>query len=150
MNSYKIIYTCGGDALEISPDSPCRLVEDGLHGFDCTGFDVRISSYAASHGGYVRTRRFAERELSLTFEIDAFGEERENIRRKIISMLSPETDGVLDITLFGVHRTIEVSRSLSAAPSPTGLKLPCILLRPRYSSGITKAESSGSGMPLPC
>lgn len=108
MNSYKIIYTCGGDALEISPDSPCRLVEDGLHGFDCTGFDVRISSYAASHGGYVRTRRFAERELSLTFEIDAFGEERENIRRKIISMLSPETDGVLDITLFGVHRTIEV------------------------------------------
>lgn len=108
MNSYKIIYKSGGDELEISPDGTCRLVEDGLHGFDCTGFDVKISSYAASHGGYVRTRRFAERELSLSFEIAAFGEERERIRRKIISMMSPESDGVLDVTLMGVHRTIEV------------------------------------------
>ncbi len=108
MNSYKIIYTCGGESLEIAPDSPCRLVEDGLHGFDCTGFDVKISSYAASHGGYVRTRRFAERELSLTFEIAAYGEDRERIRRKIISMTSPESDGMLDVTMFGVHRTIEV------------------------------------------
>lgn len=108
MNSYQILYSSGGNLLEISPDSSCRLVEDGLHGFDCTGFDVRISSYAASHGGYVRTRRFAERELSLTFEIAAAGEEGEKIRRKIISMTSPESDGILDITLFGAHRTIEV------------------------------------------
>ena len=106
--SYKIIYKSGGDELEIAPDGLCRLVEDGLHGFDCTGFDVKISSYAASHGGYARTRRFAERELSLCFEIAAFGEERERIRRKIISMMSPESDGVLDVTLMGVHRTIEV------------------------------------------
>ncbi len=108
MNSYRIIYTSGGERLEIAPDAACRLVEDGLHGFDCTGFDVKISSYAASHGGYARTRRFAERELSLTFEIAAFGEEREKIRRKIISMTSPEADGELDVTLLGVHRTIEV------------------------------------------
>jgi len=108
VNSYKIIYTSGGQRLEIAPDGACRLVEDGLHGFDCTGFDVKISSYAASHGGYARTRRFAERELSLTFEIAAIGEERERIRRKIISMMSPEADGELDVTLFGVHRTIEV------------------------------------------
>ena len=108
MNSYKIIYSCGGEELEISPDASCRLVEDGLHGFDCTGFDVKISSYAASHGGYVRTRRFAERELSLTFEIAADGAERERIRRKIISMTTPESDGVLDINLFGIRRSIDV------------------------------------------
>lgn len=108
MNSYCILYQSGGETLEISPDAACRLVEDGLHGFDCTGFDVKIQPYAASHGGYAQTRRFAERELSLTFEIAGHGEAAEQIRRKIISMTSPESDGVLDISLFGVRRMIDV------------------------------------------
>lgn len=108
MSTYKIIYISGDHRLEIAPEAECRLVEDGLHGFDCTGFDVKIQPYAASHGGYAQTRRFAERELSLTFEIAAHGERAEEIRRKIISMTSPETDGTLDVTLFGVRRTIEV------------------------------------------
>ena len=95
MNSYCIIYQSGGESLEISPDAECRLVEGGLHGFDCTGFDVKIQP-------------FAERELSLTFEIAEQGERAEEIRRKIVSMTSPESDGVLDVSLFGVRRTIDV------------------------------------------
>lgn len=108
MKDYKILYTSGSHQLEISPDGDCRLVEGGLAGFDCTGFDVKIRPYAASHGGYAQTRRFAERELSLTFEIAASGDRAEEIRRKIISMTSPRSDGVLDVTMAGVRRTIEV------------------------------------------
>lgn len=108
MNTYRILYESGGHSLEISPDAECRLVEDGLHGFDCTGFDVKIQPYAASHGGYAQIRRFAERELAVTFEIAAHGERAEEIRRKIISMTSPQSDGTLDVTLFGIRRTIDV------------------------------------------
>lgn len=107
MNTYRIVYKSGGKRLEIAPDGDCRLVEGGLHGFGCTGFDVKIQPYASSHGGYVQTRRFAERELSVTFEIAAFGEKARKIRRKIISMLSPD-GGELEVTLDGVERIIDV------------------------------------------
>ena len=105
-NTYKIIYKVGDRSFEISPNSHAKLLENGLVGFDCTSFDVKVSSYATLDGGYASRRRFAERELSLTFEIDAL--DADVVRRKLVSILDPRVDGELDVTIGDVQRKISV------------------------------------------
>ena len=107
-NDYKIIFSSGEDSFVISPESEARLIEGGLSGFDCTGFDVKVDSYASGAGGYASRRRFAERELSLTFEIIGGGEKSDSVRRKIVSMMNPKKDCALEVTLYGVCRKIGV------------------------------------------
>jgi len=106
--TYKIIFRSGDKRLEISPDSACRLVEGGWRGFDCTGFDVKIRSFATASGGYAQKRRFAEREISITFEISSTDDPIESVRRKIISMMDPTAECSLEISMFGVDRIIDV------------------------------------------
>lgn len=106
--TYKIRLTSGAHTLELSPDAPCRLAAGGLIGFDCTGLDVKIRSYAARHGGYPERRRFTERELGLVFEIDADETETEEIRRRIVTMMNPALTCDLDVEIYGVRRTIRV------------------------------------------
>lgn len=105
-NKYKIIISCDGRSFEISPDSQAHLTEGGLRGFDSAGFDVTLTPYASRSGGYAQKRRFAERELSLTFEIDRAADR--TLRRQIISMLDPQKDCELYIDIGGVSRTITV------------------------------------------
>ena len=103
-HNYKIIISCRDRSFEISPDSAAHLTEGGLVGFDMAGFDVTVCPYAAQHGGYAQKRRFAERELSLSFEIDKSDEAE--ARRALVSMLDPRYDCTIDVTLRGVRRTI--------------------------------------------
>ncbi len=103
---YIITYEACGKVLRISPSSCVKLLAGGLRGFDSTGFDVKITPYASLNGGYPSVRRFGERELSITAEIDASGGEEE--KRRIVSMLDPTSEGVLDVNIFGVHRRISV------------------------------------------
>ncbi|MCR5682305.1 MAG: phage tail family protein [Clostridiales bacterium] len=110
---YKITLTDSrGRVLTVSPDSPCRLIEGGLEGFACAGFDVRLRAYASSAGGYAETRRFAERELAMTFTVedreDGENEDAETIRRLIVSMMDPGEDLILDAELWGERRQITV------------------------------------------
>lgn len=102
---YKILFRSKEKVLEISPASVCHLVEGGLSGFDCTFFDVATKSYSSAHGGYAARRRFGERTLSVTFELE---ESTEDIRRQIISMMDPTVDCVLDVYLYGKRRVIDV------------------------------------------
>lgn len=104
--NYKIIFRSGENELEISPVSECRLVENGFTGFSSTGFDVKISSYASSVGGYAQRRRLAEREITLTFEIEQSVTDK--VRRRIVTMMNPSVDCELEIEMFGVHRLIDV------------------------------------------
>ena len=104
--NYRIRLTSGEHTLELSPDAPCRLLAGGLIGFDCTGLDVSVRSYASRHGGYPERRRFAERELGLMFEIDADAEETETIRRRIVTMMDPTKTCEIDAEIYGVHRRI--------------------------------------------
>ncbi len=106
IRDYRILFTSHGRQVEISPTAPCRLLEDGLSGFGCAGFDVGLCSYASAAGGYAQKRRFAERELSLTFEIA--GDRSEEIRRMLISMMDPAEDGELDVRIGDAHRRITV------------------------------------------
>lgn len=108
LSDYRIRLTdpVNGRQLMISPEERCRLVEDGLSGFGCTGFDVTVRSYASTNGGYAQKRRFAERELALTFEIG--GEAPDSLRREIVSLMDPSHDLELDVQAFGVHRCITV------------------------------------------
>ncbi len=108
MTDYMIKLSSGNKTLEISPNSECRLVEGGLSGFDCTGFDVKLNPYAILQGGYVQKRRFAERELGLTFEISVLGEAANSVRRRIVSMMNPREDLELEIHMYGVNRRISV------------------------------------------
>ncbi|MBR5252276.1 MAG: phage tail family protein [Clostridia bacterium] len=103
---YIITYEACGKVLRISPNSAVKLLAGGLRGFDSTGFDVKITPYASLNGGYPSVRRFGERELSITAEIDSVAGEEE--KRRIVSMLDPTSEGVLDVSLFGVHRRISV------------------------------------------
>lgn len=105
-DTYKIIYKSKGKSFEISPDSPAKLLEGGLAGFDCTELDVKISPYAAMDGGYPVRRRFAERELAISFEIPR--DESAALRRQLISMLDPCEDGELIVDLFGEVKRITV------------------------------------------
>ncbi|MGN1346536.1 MAG: phage distal tail protein [Eubacteriales bacterium] len=105
--TYKIRLTSGGRSLELSPESPCRLVAGGLVGFDCADFDVSIRPYASRHGGYPERRRFAERELGLTFEVDAGPEETEELRRRVVSLMDPTRTVEIDTEIYGVHRKID-------------------------------------------
>ena len=109
-HDYKITLTDSrGRTLTVSPDAPCRLTEGGLEGFECAGFDVRVRAYASTAGGYAETRRFAERELSMTFTVgDGAEEDAESIRRRIVSMMDPGADLLLDAQLFGERRQITV------------------------------------------
>lgn len=92
--------------LEISPEADCRLIEGGLSGFAAAGFDVSITPYAGRVGGHPQKRRFAERELALSFEI--LPERADITRRLIVSMLDPEAECELDLSFGGVHRKIGV------------------------------------------
>ncbi len=106
MTDYRIVLSSGGVEFVISPEGEGRLVEGGMAGFDCTGFDVRVNSYASGVGGYAVRRRFAEREMSLTFELDGMGERADFLRRKLVSMLNPTRDCVIDILMYGKARRI--------------------------------------------
>lgn len=105
---YRIRFESGGRTLELSPTSPCRLLAGGLRGFDSTGLDVAIRSYASLHGGHPERRRFTERELGMTFEIDAGEVETEELRRSIAAMMDPRLTCELDVEIYGVHRCISV------------------------------------------
>ncbi len=106
MVDYKIVLSSGGDEFIISPDGEGHLVEDGMAGFDCTGFDVLVSSYASGVGGYAVRRRFAEREMTLVFELDGMGEAADLIRRKLVSMLNPSCEVMIDVMMYGKARRI--------------------------------------------
>ncbi len=92
----------------MSPKSVCKLIAGGLSGFDSSGFDVQISPFATLQGGAVTRRRFSVRELSVTFEIDAVGDEADAMRRRIVSMMDPREDIELRVTLGDAVRKITV------------------------------------------
>lgn len=108
MKDYEIKLSCARGSLTVSPRSACKLIAGGLSGFDSSGFDVSVSPYAALQGGEVTRRRFATRELSITFEIDAVDGEADSIRRGIVSMMDPREDMEMCVTLDGVTRRITV------------------------------------------
>lgn len=92
--------------LEISPTADCRLIEGGMTGFGSAGFDVVLAPYASRVGGYPQKKRFAEREIGLSFEI--LPERADEIRRLIVAMLDPKAECELDVAFGGVHRKISV------------------------------------------
>ena len=100
---YRIIISSGDKSLTVSPDAPLRLLEGGLSGFDSTDFDVTTGSYANDHGGYVRRRRFAEREIEIRFEIT---EDDSLWRRRILALVNPGQDCVISVRLRGIGRQI--------------------------------------------
>lgn len=110
MTDYLIKFISSKDGrtreVEISPTADCRLIEGGLTGFAAAGFDVVLAPYASRVGGYPQKKRFAEREIGLTFEI--LPERADEVRRLIVSMLDPAADCELDVTFGGVHRKITV------------------------------------------
>lgn len=112
-DSYKIVFNSvspsgAARSFEISPESCARLIEGGLSGFDCTGFDVRISPYASCVGVYPSKRRFGKRVLELTFELVGGGGMSDAARHALVSMMNPKNDCSLEVNLYGVSRKIGV------------------------------------------
>lgn len=107
-SDYRVTLTdpVSGRGLTVAPEERCRLSEGGFTGFGCTGFDVTVRSYASRNGGYAQKRRFAERQLALTFEID--GNCADEVRRDVEALMDPAHDLELDVLAFGVHRRITV------------------------------------------
>lgn len=103
-DNYRIIISSKGKSFEISRTSGAHLTEGGLKGFDSPSFDVSVCPYAAQHGGYIQKRRFSERELSITFEIER--PLSDTLRRSLVSMLDPTEDCVIDMEIGSIHRKI--------------------------------------------
>ena len=101
---YKIIISSGEKTFEISPSSGAHLIENGLSGFSSVGFDVSLCSYASQSGGYAQKRRFAEREMKISFEIER--DYNKALTRRLVSLLDPRKDCEIDITLGEVRRKI--------------------------------------------
>lgn len=108
--TYRIVFTSGRDSLVISPESECRLIAGGLAGFDIPELELTTRPLACGNGGYIQRKRFAERELSLTFDIFAEDERAQELRRLIIRMMDPNAGSGQTIyaELFGVRREIDV------------------------------------------
>lgn len=103
-DNYKITISCSGKELTVSPSSGAHLIENGLKGFYAAGFDVAVSPFASQSGGYFTKRRFSEREMSISFEIEAGLDSV--LRRRLVSMLSPTEDCIIDVTLGDTRRRI--------------------------------------------
>ncbi len=102
---YRIDIWGGGEEITISPNAPLRLLAGGLYGFDSTDYDVETGAYASDHGGYIKRRRFAEREMGITFEIT----ENDRLwRRKLLSVVNPGRDCEITVRLGEVKRRIGV------------------------------------------
>jgi len=104
VTSYEIILSSGTKTFVISPSGSAHLVEGGLEGFSSAAFDVSIQPYASSAGGYAQKRRFAERDLSLTFELERA--DADSTCRTLLSMLDPTRDCEITVTLDSVTRVI--------------------------------------------
>lgn len=113
LKTYRIVFTSGRDSLVISPGSECRLVAGGLSGFDNPEIELTTRPLAYGHGGYIQKKRFAERAISMTFDICAADERAESLRRLIIRMMNPNAsrDCTIYAEIYGVRRVI------GAAPS---------------------------------
>jgi len=101
--NYCIDIESDGGVITVSPESQLKLLDGGITGFDSGAFDVEIGAYAESNGGYVKRRRFAEREIGLRFEIC------ENVKlwkRRICSLISPLKDCVIHAAVSGEKRKI--------------------------------------------
>lgn len=138
--SYRITIDCGADRLVIGPTEPLKLLAGGLVGFDSTGFDVASSPYADDHGGTLIRRRFAERELSLRFELT---ENASLWRRRILSLISPQTDCVLHTEFDGQKRCIAAIPCGRVTVEQAGLfDLPAMTLRFLAPDPFWMAEES--------
>ena len=104
--SYRITLTGPRGSVLIAPDAPLRLVEGGLEGFDCPEPDVKIRAWATQPGGYAEKRRFAERELALTFAVGP--EDADGARRRIGSLMNPEETLTIDAEIGDIRRRIDV------------------------------------------
>ena len=96
-----------GRTLLVSPASGAhmRLLEDGLEGFGATELFVETDPYADGSGGHPVTRRFGERYLALTGELN--GDEGE-LRRLICTMMNPLETLEMEVVLGDVTRCIGV------------------------------------------
>ena len=106
MNDYEILLSNGRDTLRLAPDGDGRLLEGGLDGIGCAGFDVKIAPLAAEAGGYAQRRRFAEREITVSFEVPA--ETASAVRRRVIALLDPTVDLELSLSIGGENRVVTV------------------------------------------
>jgi len=96
-----------GRTLLVSPgkEAHLRLLEDGMEGMAATELFVETDPYADGSGGHPVTRRFGERHLALTGEMN--GREGE-LRRLICTMMNPLHTLEMEVTLDGVTRSIGV------------------------------------------
>ncbi len=100
---YRIDISSKGGEITLSPESALRLLVGGLSGLDSTDFDVVTEAYANDNGGYVKRRRFAERDIGLTFEIT----ENDGLwRRQILAVVHPLADCEITVHMDGVTRRI--------------------------------------------
>jgi len=106
-NYYEIWLEDGRQSLCISPsrDSGLRLLEDGLDGFAATELMVETAPYGDGTGGHPYTRRFGERYMTITAEMNV-GDD--SLRRKICGMLNPLHTLDMKVTWGDVTRYISV------------------------------------------
>ncbi len=101
--NYKITIRSGSHSFIISPDAQAHLISHD--GFFAPDLDVKLSSYASSHGFYPTKQSYRVRLLSLTAEIIG---ETDEARRRLTKMLTPERECTITTEFDGVCRKISV------------------------------------------
>ena len=101
---YCIEIVSGERGLTFSPNSPLRILSDGLNGFDMVDFSVDFGYYLDGRGAFVKKVGFRERMLGIRFEI---GEEDAKWRREILGIAKPGKECMITAVFGGVCRRIE-------------------------------------------
>ncbi len=96
-----------GNVLTFSPNSPLRILAEGLIGFDGGAAEISSEACAFGLGTVMMGRSVLGREMKIRFEIDVeSSEEDAEWRRRIQRIAAPAEECVITAEAFGMRRQI--------------------------------------------
>lgn len=106
----------GETVIEISKNSVYRLLAGGLTGIEAAEYLVSLDENAIIDGAYVTSKKFAPRNIGISFCVTD-RKNSETYRSFLISAMNPQRPGVLTVERNGVSRKINFE--VNGAPNFT-------------------------------
>lgn len=143
--NYRITLASGMRELSLSPYSVCRVLTEGLSGFDFPQIDVEYSS-TSGEGGALLRRRIDARILRIAFEV-ADAAQNVSIGDTVRAIMNPHADITVRTYLNGRHRSIRAvpyraaEFSESSFGDPLKITLTLICPEPYFTDGVSRRIS---------
>ena len=139
---YRITLSSGERHLYLSPYSSCRVLQNGLSGFEFPQLDVEFAA-SVGDGGVELRRRIAPRILRISFEVTDSAQKVE-VSDTVRAIMNPHSDVKVAVYLNGRHRSIETvpyrapEFSEGALGDPLQITLTLSGADPYFTDGIAR------------